>query len=66
VSFTIDEDGSNADGTLGSETLRNFNILLDTRTGQIHLRPNGNARALPNQPFSAHGWTQRRQAAQEG
>lgn len=48
VSFTIDEDGSNADGTLGSEALRNFNILLDTGTGQLHLRPNGNARALPN------------------
>ncbi|HDS1301045.1 aspartyl protease family protein [Stenotrophomonas maltophilia] len=41
VSFTIDEDGSSGDGTIGSEVLRNFNILLDTNTGDVYLRPNG-------------------------
>lgn len=43
VSFTIDEDGSSGDGTIGSEVLRNFNILLDTKTGDVYLRPNGRA-----------------------
>ncbi|MGF6417173.1 hypothetical protein ABH900_000634 [Stenotrophomonas sp. AN71] len=43
VSFTIDEDGSSGDGTIGSETLQNFNILLDTKTGDVYLRPNGNS-----------------------
>lgn len=41
VSFTIDEDSSTGDGTVGSEVLRNFNILLDTKTGDVYLRPNG-------------------------
>jgi predicted aspartyl protease len=41
VSFTIDEDGSSGDGTIGSEILREFNILLDTKTGDVYLRPNG-------------------------
>lgn len=40
VSVTIDDDDSSGDGTLGSEALQQFNILLDTRSGSIHLRPN--------------------------
>lgn len=40
VSFTIDEDGSNGDGTIGSGVLQRFNILLDAKTGDVYLRPN--------------------------
>ncbi len=40
ASITIDDDGSSGDGTLGSETLQQFTIMLDTRSGAIYLRPN--------------------------
>lgn len=40
ASITLDDDSSTDDGTLGSEVLQQFNILLDARSGSIYLRPN--------------------------
>jgi len=48
ASIAIDEDGASGDGTLGAETLRQFNLLLDTRTGAVYLRPNRLAEEAPS------------------
>lgn len=47
ASITVDDDGSTDDGTLGSEVLQQFNILLDARSGSIYLRPNRRFVATP-------------------
>jgi hypothetical protein len=40
ASFPIDDDASAADGTIGAGILRQFNMLLDMKTGEVYLRRN--------------------------
>lgn len=40
ASFPIDDDASTGDGTIGAGILRQFNMLLDMKTGEVYLRRN--------------------------
>ncbi|PJL11266.1 hypothetical protein B9Y66_19750 [Stenotrophomonas maltophilia] len=40
ASFPIDDDASTGDGTIGAGVLRQFNMLLDMKTGEVYLRRN--------------------------
>ncbi|MEN5288680.1 retropepsin-like aspartic protease [Stenotrophomonas lactitubi] len=40
ASFPIDDDTSTGDGTIGAGVLRQFNMLLDMKTGEVYLRRN--------------------------
>ncbi|QKW56760.1 aspartyl protease family protein [Stenotrophomonas sp. NA06056] len=47
ASFSIDDDASTGDGTIGAGVLRQFNLLLDMKTGNVYLRRNQSAGEEP-------------------